>query len=131
MYCSLWGTTKLPPSEHPPYWPWHLTARSQWRSRKKKNLVIVLFSLCSTRFIPLVSVGLHLLPSCNGNCHGQHGHGGVIFTKFEKYASRQQSTEMKLYGLLAIILLLRLVPRDYYLVVVLCQNKHCHGQGDA
>jgi hypothetical protein len=43
---------------------------------------------------------------------GQHGHGGTIFTKLEKEATRQQSTEIKLNRLLAIVLLLRLVPRD-------------------
>jgi hypothetical protein len=50
--------------------------------------------------------------------HGQHGHGGVFFTKFKKEATRQQSTEIKLHRLLAVILKLRLVPRDCWLVVV-------------
>jgi hypothetical protein len=38
--------------------------------------------------------------------------GGIIFTKFEKEATRQQFTELKLYRLLAIVLLLKLVPWD-------------------
>jgi hypothetical protein len=38
---------------------------------------------------------------------------------------------IKLYGQLAIILILRLLSRDCWLVVVLGQNEHCHGQSDA
>jgi hypothetical protein len=42
------------------------------------------------------------------NHHGQHGHGGVLFTQFQKEeATRQQSTEIQLYRLLAIFLLVR------------------------
>ena len=66
----------------------------------KKNLVTSLFSLHSNRFIQPVSVGLKLPPSRNRNHHGQHGHGGAIFTEFKKNATRQQSTVKKLFGLL-------------------------------
>jgi hypothetical protein len=38
---------------------------------------------------------------------------------------------IKIYGLLAIMVLLRLVPRDCWLVVVLAQNEHYHGRSDA
>jgi hypothetical protein len=48
----------------------------------------------------------------------------------EKEATRQQSTVIKIYGLLAIMVLLRQVPRDCWLVVVLGQDEHCHGQWD-
>jgi hypothetical protein len=71
------------------------------------------------------------MPSQNRNCHGQHGHGGVFFTKLKKEATRQQSTKKKLRRLLAIILILRLVPRYCWLVVVLGQNERCHGRSDA
>jgi hypothetical protein len=53
---------------------------------------------------------------------------GAFFTKFKKKATRQQSMEIKLHRLLAIILILRLVPR---LVIVLGQNELCHGRSDA
>jgi hypothetical protein len=36
---------------------------------------------------------------------------GAISTKLEKEATRRQSTAIKIYGLLAIMVLLRLVPR--------------------
>ena len=71
------------------------------------------------------------LPSQNRNHHGQHGHGGAILTKFEKNATSQQSTRKKLYGLVPIIVLLRLAPRDCWLVVVLGQDEGCHGQRNA
>jgi hypothetical protein len=74
-----------------------------------------------------------LLPplSRNRNCHGQHGHGWAIFTKFKKYATRQQSTVLKLYGpLVGIIVLLILVPQDCWLVAVLDQNERCYGWWD-
>jgi hypothetical protein len=35
---------------------------------------------------------------------------------------------IKIYGLLAIMVLLRLVPRDCWLVVVLAQNERYHGR---
>jgi hypothetical protein len=54
-----------------------------------------------------------------------------IFTKLKKEATRQQSTKKKLPRLLAIILILRLVPRYYWLVVVFGQNERCHGRLDA
>jgi hypothetical protein len=57
--------------------------------------------------------------------------GGAIFTRFKKNAMREQSTKIKSYGLSAIILLLRLVPWNCWLVVVLVQNDHCHGQWGA
>jgi hypothetical protein len=56
---------------------------------------------------------------------------GYFFTKFKKEATRRQSTVIKIYGLLAIMVLLRLVPRDCWLVVVLVQNEHCHARSDA
>jgi hypothetical protein len=59
------------------------------------------------------------------------GHGGVFFTKFKKEATRQQSTEIKLHRLLAIILILRLVLQYCWLVVVLGQNERCHSRCDA
>jgi hypothetical protein len=71
------------------------------------------------------------MPSQNRNCRDQHGHGGLLFTKFKKEATRQQSTETKFHGLLAIILILRLLPRYCWLVVVLGQNERCHGRSDA
>ena len=37
---------------------------------------------------------------------------------------------IKLYRLIGIIVLLRLVPRDCWLVVVLGQNECCHGRSD-
>jgi hypothetical protein len=37
----------------------------------------------------------------------------------------------KIHRLIAIILLVRLVPPDCWLVVVLDQNEHCHGWSDA
>jgi hypothetical protein len=55
----------------------------------------------------------------------------VFSTKFKKEATRRQSTEIKIYGLLAIMVLLRLVPRDCWLVVVLAQNERYHGRSDA
>jgi hypothetical protein len=99
----------------------------------KKNLVTSLFSLYSTTwFIWQVSVGFLVIPSWNRNCHGQHGHGGVVFfTKFKKGATRQQSTEIKLNRQLAIILILRLVPRYCWLVIVLGQNENTHVWSDA
>jgi hypothetical protein len=93
----------------------------------KKKLVTSLFSLYSTRFIRQISLGLLVIPSQNRNCHGQHGHGVVFFTKLKKEATRKQSTKKKLRRLLAIILILRLVPRYCWLVVVLGQNERCHG----
>jgi hypothetical protein len=52
-----------------------------------------LLSLRSNRFIQLVSARLLSLPSQNGNCHGQQGHGvGEFFTEFEQNATKQQST---------------------------------------
>jgi hypothetical protein len=74
---------------------------------------------------------LLVIPSRNCNCHGQHGHGGVFFTKLKKEATRRQSTEIQIYGLLAIMVLLRLVPRDCWLVVALAQNERYHGWSDA
>jgi hypothetical protein len=72
-----------------------------------------------------------LIPSRKRNCHGQDGHGGVFFTKLKKEATRGQSTEIKICGLLlAIMVLLRLVPRDCWLVVVLAQNERYHGWSD-
>jgi hypothetical protein len=38
---------------------------------------------------------------------------------------------IKIYGFLAIMVLLRLVPRDCWLVVVLAQNERYHGRSDA
>jgi hypothetical protein len=38
---------------------------------------------------------------------------------------------IKIYGFLAIMVLLRLVPRDCWLVVVLAQNERYHGWSDA
>jgi hypothetical protein len=61
----------------------------------------------STRRFSLYSVGLLVILSRNHNYHGQHGHGGVFFTKFKKEATRQQSAEIKLHRLLAIMLILR------------------------
>jgi hypothetical protein len=58
-------------------------------------------------------------------------YGGVFFTKFKEEATRQQSTETKIYGLLAIMVLLRVVSRDCWLVVVLAQNERYHGRLDA
>jgi hypothetical protein len=55
----------------------------------------------------------------------------VFFTKFEKEATRRQSTLIKIYGLLPIILLFRLVPRYCWLDVALGQTELCHGQPDA
>jgi hypothetical protein len=69
---------------------------STTRKIDKKNLVTSLFSLRSNRFIRPVSVGLLALPSQNCDCHGQHGHGGAIFTQFKKESTRQQSTEIKI-----------------------------------
>jgi hypothetical protein len=89
-----------------------------------------LFSLYSTLFIRQVSVDLLVIPSQNCNCHDQHGHGGVFFTKFKKEATRQQSAEIKLQRLSAIILILRLVPQYCWLVVVLGQSERCHGWSD-
>jgi hypothetical protein len=109
-------------------------AFSRWISMRKnrvKKLITSIFSLYSTWFIPQISVGLLVIPSRNCNCHGQHGHGGVFFTKLKKEATRQQSTKKKLPRLLAIIWILRLVPRYYWLVVVLSQNERCHGRSDA
>jgi hypothetical protein len=97
---------------------------------EKKNLLTSLFSLYSTWFIRQVSVGLLVIPSQNRNCHGQHGHGGVFFTKSKKEATIQQSTEIKLHRLLAIIFILRLVPRYCWLVVAFGQNERCHGRSD-
>jgi hypothetical protein len=54
----------------------------------KKSLVRPLFSLCFNRFIQAVLVGLLGQPSRNRDCHGQHGYGGAIFTKFEKHVAR-------------------------------------------
>jgi hypothetical protein len=56
------------------------------KNKLKQNLVTSLFdSLRSTnRFIQAVSVGLLVLPSQNRNWHGQHGHGGAMFTKLKK-----------------------------------------------
>jgi hypothetical protein len=57
---------------------------------------------------------------------------GYFFTKFEKEATRRQSTVIKIYGLLAImVLLLRQVLRDCWLVGVLAQNEHYHGWSNA
>jgi hypothetical protein len=61
--------------------------------------VSVKLLLLSTIFIWLLSVALLLLPSQNCSFHGQHGHGGAIFTKFEKNAITEQSTVIKLSGL--------------------------------
>ena len=97
----------------------------------KKNLVRSLFSLYSTWSIRQVSVELLVIPSRNRNCHGQHGHGGVFFTKSKKEATIQQSTKIKLHRLLAIIFILRLVLRYCWLVVVLGQKERCHGWSDA
>jgi hypothetical protein len=104
-------------------------AFGRWISMTKNvltnNLVSSLFSLYSTWFIQPVSVRLLVVPCQNCNCDGQRGHGGVIFTKFKKEATRQQSTKIKLHRLSAIILILRLVPRDCWLVVVLGKNERC------
>jgi hypothetical protein len=54
-----------------------------------------------------------------------------IFYQILKEATRQQSIEIKIYGLLAIMVLLRVVSRDCWLVVVLAQNEHYHGRSDA
>jgi hypothetical protein len=97
---------------------------------RKKNLVKSLFSLHSNRFIRLGSVDLLTLPSRNRNHPGQHGHGGAI-NKFEKNATNQQSTRKTLYGLVSIMVLLRLAPRDCWLIVVLGQDEGCHGQWNA
>jgi hypothetical protein len=56
---------------------------------------------------------------------------GILYQIQKKKATRQQSTEIKVYGLLAIMVLLRLVPRDCWLVVVLAQNERYHGRWDA
>jgi hypothetical protein len=70
--------------------------------------------------------------SQNRTFHGQHGHGGALFTQFKKKTTRQQSsTVIKIYGLLAIMVLLRLAPRDCWLVVALGQNERHHGWSDA
>jgi hypothetical protein len=52
------------------------------------------------------------------------------FSKFEKKATRQQSTVIKIYRLLAIVVLLRLAPQDCWLVVALGQTECCHGRSD-
>jgi hypothetical protein len=107
-------------------------AFGRWISRTtkidKKILVTSLFSFHSNRFIRLGSVDLLALPSRNRNHPGQYGHGGAILTKFEKNATNQQCTRKKLYGLVPIIVLLRLAPRDCWSVVVLGQDGGCHGQ---
>jgi hypothetical protein len=74
---------------------------------------------------------LLVIPSQKRNCHGQHCHGGVFFTKSKKEATIQQSTKIKLHRLIAIIFILRLVPRYCWLVVVLGQNERCHDRSDA
>jgi hypothetical protein len=74
---------------------------------------------------------LLVIPSRKRNCHGQHGHGGVFFTKSKKEVTIQQSTKIKLHRILAIIFILRLVPGYCWLVVVLGQNERCHGPSDA
>jgi hypothetical protein len=56
---------------------------------------------------------------------------GYFLPNSRKKPTRQQSTEMKIHRLLAIILILRLVPRYCWLVVVLGQNERCHGRSDA
>jgi hypothetical protein len=53
------------------------------------------------------------------------------FYQIQEKATRQQSTEIRLHRLLAIILILRLVMWYCWLVVVLGQKEHCHGQSDA
>jgi hypothetical protein len=53
------------------------------------------------------------------------------WSPLEKEATRRQSTEIKIYGLLAIMVLRRLVPRDCWLVVVLAQNERYYGRLDA
>jgi hypothetical protein len=54
------------------------------------------------------------------------------FYIFKKEATRQQSTEIKLHRLLVMISILRLVPRDcWLLVLVLGQNECSHGWSDA
>jgi hypothetical protein len=55
--------------------------------------------------------------------NGQHGHGGVFFTKFKREATRRQFTKIKIYGPLLIMVLLSLVPRDCSFVVVLAQDE--------
>jgi hypothetical protein len=54
-----------------------------------------------------------------------------IFHQIREKATRQQSTVIKTYGILAIMVLLRLAPLDCWLVVVLGQNERCHGRSDA
>jgi hypothetical protein len=105
---------------------------SMTTKRDKTNLVSSLFSLYATWFIRQVSVGWLLVRSGNRNCHGQHGLVGVIFTKFEKEATRRQSIWIKLYRLLPIILLLlRIMQRGCWLVVALGETERCHSQSDA
>jgi hypothetical protein len=53
---------------------------------------------------------------------------GPSLRKFEKNATRKQSPVIKLYCLLAMTLLLRLVTQDCWLVVVLDQYEPRHGQ---
>jgi hypothetical protein len=50
----------------------------------KNDLVTLLFSLCSDKFIQAVLVGLLGLPSRNRDWHGQHGHGGAILPNSRK-----------------------------------------------
>jgi hypothetical protein len=59
----------------------------QWISTTKidkKNLVTSIFSLCSNRFIRLVSAPLLALPSQKRDCRGHHGHGGALFKKIRE-----------------------------------------------
>jgi hypothetical protein len=53
------------------------------------------------------------------------------FYGFKKKATRRQSTnEINIYGLLAILVLLSLLPQDCWLVVALGQIQRCHGRWD-
>jgi hypothetical protein len=78
-YCCLRRRTNSPPSADRRQLPTMAFGRWNFNNKnRKKNLVTSLFSLCSTRFIRAVLVGLLGLPSQNCDCHGQHGHGGAI-----------------------------------------------------
>jgi hypothetical protein len=56
---------------------------------------------------------------------------GYFLPNLRKKQQENKSTRIKLYGLLHIILLLRLMRQDCWLVVVLGQTERCHGWIDA
>ncbi len=57
------------------------------------------------------------LPSQNYNCHGHHGHGGAIFKTKSRKMIKENSLRRQFFFLLAMTVLLRLVPRDCWLVL--------------